>query len=153
MLVNALVILKQLPIWPLLAKTAEQMSSGSASIRKMISTASAHQGLCHCCWWLLIPGLRHLMLDTQGAHVCKSSINYVLDKWQVLTQLLLLIPLIPYTIGSFRNLEKIAHYLNFLSPISPCPSLTPYISHSPFIRSPFIFLSHSFSFRFSLNQR
>lgn len=146
MLVNVLVILKQFPICPFLAKTAEQMSSDFASIRKMISTARAHQGHCHCCWCLLMPVLRHLMLDIQGADVCKSSINYVLDKWQVLTQLLLLILLIPYTIGSFRNLEKIAHYLNFLSPLSPCPSLTPYISHYHYS------LSFSLSFSFILFQ-
>lgn len=150
MLVNVLVILKQFPICPHLAKTAGQMSSDFASIRKMISTASAHQGHCHCCWCLLMPVLRHLMPDIQGADVCKSSINYVLDKCQVLTQLLLLILLIPYTIGSFRNLEKIAHYLNFLSPLSPCASLTPYISHYHYSLS--FSLSFSF-FLFQINQR
>lgn len=112
-----LVILKQLPVPSFLAQLAAQMSSVSANTRKIISIASVHQRLWHCCRYLLEFVLRPLMPDSQGADVCKTAWPMSLLKCQLLTKLLSPILLSPYAISSLRILVNSSFSLLPLPPL------------------------------------
>lgn len=125
------------------------MPSDSASIRKVISTASAYQGQCHCSWCLHVWTEAFVMLDIQGAEVYKSSINYVLNKWQSANSATLtdtVDSLYHWVLQKFRENSPLSR---FSPPPSPYPSFNSlYLTLSLFALFSFILIHFLSDFLF-----